>query len=106
MKRGDVFRVRMPRDARGHEQRGVRYAVVVQETALELSTVLVVPTSTRAQPASFRPEVVLGGARTRVLAEQVGVVDRGRLGRPAGELSAQELGDVDRALELVLGLGR
>jgi mRNA interferase MazF len=106
MNRGEVFRVRMPRDAWGHEQRGTRYAVVVQESALELSTVLVVPTSTRARTTSFRPEVSLGGAPTRVLAEQVGVVDRGRLGRPAGQLTPAELESVDRALELVLGLAR
>jgi mRNA interferase MazF len=104
MQRGEVFRVRMPRDAWGHEQHGVRYAVVVQATALELSTVLVVPTSTKARPASFRPEVVLSGTRTRVLAEQVGVVDRGRLGRSAGWLTRDEMGAVDRALETVLGL--
>lgn len=106
MTRGEVFRVRAPRDARGHEQRGARYAVVVQATALELSTVLVVPTSTKARPTSFRPEVVLGGTRTRVLAEQVGVVDRGRLGRPAGQLTPDGLEAVDRALETVLGLAR
>lgn len=106
MTRGEVFRVRMPRDARGHDQRGARYAVVVQATALELSTVLVAPTSTRARPTSFRPDVVLSGKRTCVLAEQVGVVDRGRLGRSAGRLTSEELEAVDRALETVLGLAR
>jgi mRNA interferase MazF len=80
--------------------------VVVQETALELSTVLVAPTSTKALPTSFRPEVLLGGRRTRVLVEQVGAVDRGRLGRAAGELAPEELDEVNRALELVLGLER
>jgi mRNA interferase MazF len=106
MQRGEVFRVRMPRDAWGHEQQGARYAVVVQATALELSTVLVAPTSTKARPASFRPEVVLGGTRTRVLAEQVGAVDRGRLGRSVAQLAWDELGAVERALETVLGLPR
>lgn len=96
----------MPRDAWGHEQRGARYAVVVQATALELSTVLVAPTSTRARPTSFRPDVILGRTHTRVLAEQVGVVDRGRLGRSAGRLNSEELEAVDRALETVLGLAR
>lgn len=96
----------MPRDAWGHEQRGARYAVVVQATALELSTVLVAPTSTRARPTSFRPDVTLGRTHTRVLAEQVGVVDRGRLGRSAGRLNSEELEAVDRALETVLGLAR
>jgi len=50
--------------------------------------------------------VVLGGTHTRVLAEQVGVVDRGRLGRSAGRLTWEELDEVDRALETLLGLAR
>jgi mRNA interferase MazF len=94
----------MSRDAWGHEQEGVRYAVVVQATHLELSTVLVAPTSTKAGPTSFRPEVVVDGAPTRVLVEQVGVVDPGRLGDPAGVLTPDERESVDRALRLVLGL--
>lgn len=89
---------------RGHEQRGARYAIVVQATELELSTVLVAPTSRRALATSFRPEVVVGGTRTRVLAEQVRAVDRGRLGRAVGRLSSEEMHGVDRALATVLGL--
>jgi mRNA interferase MazF len=66
--------------------------------------VLVSPTSTRAQPASFRPAITLDGARTRILAEQTTVVDPQRLGRSAGRLDPDELHAVDEALELVLGL--
>src|SRR4051794_23553898 len=57
--RGDVHRLRAPRSARGHEQQGSRYAVVVQSDALPLSTLIVAPTSTSARPASFRPEINL-----------------------------------------------
>ena len=90
---------------RGHEQRGARYAVVVQaDEFLDLSTVLVSPTSTRAQPASFRPTIVLEGSETRVLVEQTSVVDPERLGTSAGRLDARELRAVDEALALVLGL--
>ncbi|WP_139811621.1 type II toxin-antitoxin system PemK/MazF family toxin, partial [Mycobacterium avium] len=53
--RGEVFRLRAPRPARGHEQSGSRYAVVVQSDQLPLSTWLVAPTSTSARAASFRP---------------------------------------------------
>lgn len=105
MVRGEVFRLPAPRGARGHEQRGARYAVVVQaDELLGLSTVLVAPTSTRARAASFRPTVVLGGEETRVLPEQTTVVDPERLGRSAGRLDAAELRAVDDALALVLGL--
>ena len=94
-----------PRGARGHEQRGARFAVVVQaDELLDLSTVLVSPTSTSARPASFRPAISLEGRETRVLVEQTTVVDPQRLGRRAGVLDATELRSVDEALRLVLGL--
>jgi mRNA interferase MazF len=103
--RGEVFRLPAPRDTRGREQRGARYAVVVQaDEFLELSTVLVAPTSTRALPATFRPTITIGRQETRVLVEQTTVVDPQRLGRSAGRLDAAELGAVDEALRLVLGL--
>jgi mRNA interferase MazF len=102
--RGDVYRVRLPR-GRGHEQRGPRYAVIVQaDEFLTLSTAIVAPTSTRAVPATFRPEVDIAGERTRVLVEQLRAVDVERLGKLAGRLSVEEQRDVNGALELVLGL--
>jgi mRNA interferase MazF len=103
--RGEVFRLPSRRGARGHEQRGARYAVVVQaDEFLDLSTTLVAPTSASALPASFRPTIALGGRKTRVLVEQTTVVDPQRLGRSAGRLDAGELRAVDEALGLILGL--
>jgi mRNA interferase MazF len=103
--RGEIFRLPPAREARGHEQRGARYAVVVQaDEFLHLSTVLVAPTSTSAFPASFRPVIEIDGRETRVLAEQTTVVDPRRLGRSAGRLEATELRAVDDALMLLLGL--
>ncbi len=105
MVRGEVFRLPPRREARGHEQRGARYAVIVQaDEFLELSTTLVAPTSASARPASFRPTITLGGRETRVLVEQTTVVDPQRLGRSAGRLEASELRAVDEALGLILGL--
>jgi mRNA interferase MazF len=105
MVRGEVFRLPAPRGARGHEQRGARYAVIVQaDEFLDLSTVLVAPTSTSALPASFRPTIALRKEETRILVEQTTVVDPGRLGASAGRLEASELRAVDAALTLVLGL--
>ena len=93
------------REVRGHEQRSDRFAVIVQaDEFLELSTVLVSPTSTSARPASFPPTITLDGAQTRVLVEQTTVVDPQRLGRSAGRLDANEPRTVDGALMLVLGL--
>lgn len=105
MVRGQVFRLPAPSRARGHEQQGARYAVVVQgDDFLALSTALVAPTSTRARPATFRPTIELLGAETRVLVEQTTVVDRQRLGKSAGRLSAAEIQSLDHALRLILSL--
>lgn len=62
------------------------------------------PTSTRAKPASFRPEIDIDGTPTKVLVEQVGAVDVGRLGDLAGHVSPAELWGIDAALLTVLGL--
>jgi mRNA interferase MazF len=102
--RGDVYRVRLPRGA-GHEQRGPRYAVVVQaDEFMTLSTAIVAPTSRSALPSTFRPEVDVAGERTRVLVEQLRTIDVGRLGQRAGRLAPDDQRAVDEALELVLGL--
>ena len=93
------------RRARGHEQREPRFGVVVQaDELLALSTILLSPTSTRARPATFRPEIEIAGRSTRVLVEQASVVDPDRLGRSAGRLSPAEMRDLDEALALVFGL--
>ena len=105
MQRGDVYRLKVPKGV-GHEQEGERYGVVVQSDALlPRSVVVVAPTSRRARPASFRPEVTLAGDMTRVLVEQLGAVDAQRLGRRAGHLTAEEIWAIDDALVTVLGLG-
>jgi len=103
--RGEIFRLPSPRGARGREQRGARYAVVVQaDEFMALRTTLVSPTSASVRPATFRPTITLDNTETRVLVEQTTVVDPQRLGRSAGRLDADELRAVDDALALVLGL--
>ncbi len=105
MVRGEVLRLPATRGARGSEQRGPRFAVVVQaDELLALSTVLVAPTSRSAPPRSFRPAIELAGQQTRVLVEQTTAVSTARLGETLGRLSAQELRALDAALVLVFGL--
>lgn len=95
------------RGVRGHEQRGARFAVIVQSTELlTLSTVIVAPTSTGALPASFRPEIEVEGVRTRVMVDHLAAVDLSRIGESVRMLTWEEMGAVDRALEIVLGLAR
>ena len=104
MHRGDIFTLRLPKGM-GHEQQGRRFGVVVQSNAfLPRSVVFVAPTSTSAKPASFRPEIDIGGTSTRVLVEQVGAVDVNRLSDLAGHLTPEEQWGVDAALLAVLGL--
>jgi mRNA interferase MazF len=102
--RGEIFRLRAPREARGHEQLGRRYAIVVQSDELPLSTWLVSPTSASARPATFRPEIEVAGQPTRVLAEQTVAIDPTRLGDSLGHLTSDELRRVDAALRIVLAL--
>ena len=105
MVRGEILRLPAPRGRRGREQRGARYAVVVQaDEFLGLSTTLVAPTSTSAMPATFRPTIRLMDQETRVIVEQTTVIDPQRLGRSVGRLDAAELRAVDDALALILGL--
>ena len=103
--RGDIFRLRAPRNASGHEQTGTRYAVVLQSDALApLSTWIVAPTSTSAPPRPFRPEIEMDGTKTRVVLDQLTAVERDRLGDFAGRVDADELDQINIALRGVLGL--
>lgn len=104
MLRGDIYRLRVPKGV-GHEHHGDRFGVIVQaDELLPRSVVIVAPTSSSARPASFRPEIAIAGTATRVLVEQIGAVDVGRLGKRAGHLSTEEQWSVDEALMTVLGL--
>jgi mRNA interferase MazF len=103
-RRGDIVALRQPRNATGHELPGQRYGVVVQSDDLAwLSTLLIAPTSTSAQPTVFRPEVTVRGRTTRVMVDQVTAMDRARVGRRVGRLSAGEIREVEAALRDVLG---
>ena len=94
----------MPR-GQGHEQQGRRFGVVVQANEfLPRSVVLIAPTSRSARSASFRPEIHVLDEITRVLVEQVGAVDAGRLGDLIGRVSPEEQWGIDEALLAVLGL--
>lgn len=65
---------------------------------------LIAPTSKSARPASFRPEIDIGDERARVLVEQVGAVNVGRLGDLVGRITPEEQWGIDVALLTVLGL--
>jgi mRNA interferase MazF len=84
---------------------GERFAVVVQaDELLPRTVVIVAPTSRSARPASFRPEIEVGGTVTRVLVEQLGAVDAQGLGKRVGHVTVEEIWALDGALATVLGL--
>lgn len=104
MVRGDVHAIALPKKRR-RVQHGARYAVVVQaDDLLDLSTVVVCPTSQSTPAASFHPEIDLGEGTTRVMCEMVGAIDSRRLGDQVGHLSADEMAAIDDSLGLVLDL--
>lgn len=104
--RGEIYRLRRPRDARGHQQTGERFAVVVLATRYaHLSQWLVVPTSTRAQAAGFRPQIEVGGVMTLALCDALVAIDPTvRLGEQVDYLSATALAEIDEALLMLLDL--
>ncbi|OBY29116.1 type II toxin-antitoxin system PemK/MazF family toxin [Mycolicibacter kumamotonensis] len=100
--KGEVYR--LPARGTGHEQKGRRFAVVLQPDWLALSTWIVAFTSTSAREASFRPVVTIADQKTLVMCDQLDTVDLRRLTEPVGFLTIEEIGRVDEALALVLDL--
>ena len=78
--------------------------IVQANELLPRSAVLVAPTSHSARAASFRPEIELLNEISRVLVEQVGAIDAGRLGDLVGRVTPEEQWGIDEALTTVLGL--
>lgn len=100
--RGEVYR--LPARGTGHEQKGRRYAIVLQPDWLTLSTWVVAFTSTSARQTSFRPAVEIAGRQTLLMCDQLATVDPRRLTEPVGVLTLAEMQRVDDALALVLDL--
>jgi len=103
--RGDIYRLRGSKTAKGYEQKGTRYAVVLQSDYLPLSTALVAPTSTSCAPASFRPTIEINGIPTRVMVEQTAAVDvETRLAERVGHLTHTQMQELRRAVLAVFGI--
>jgi len=103
--RGAVYRVDFGNAKRGHEQRGRRYAVVMSPSSMPWSVITVVPTSTTAQPAVFRPELEIMGATTRFLVDQIRTIDITYVhGDPVDYLDRDDMAEVEHAVARYLGL--
>lgn len=102
--RGAIYEIKAAPGAKGHEQQGRRYAVIIQSDRFASSLITVALTSASAGPAVYRPEIEFDGVRTRILTDQLYSVAPARLGAFKGSLEGDEMGELDRALMLKLGL--
>ncbi|WP_163540894.1 type II toxin-antitoxin system PemK/MazF family toxin [Occultella kanbiaonis] len=104
MIRGAVYRVDLGAP-RGHEQGGRRFGLVLSPSEMNWSVATIVPTSTRAGPATFRPELPIAGQQTLLLVDQIRTVDTDYLvGEPVDYLSRDDITIVEQAVIHYLGL--
>lgn len=115
MKRGDIVRVELPPPAgpSGREQFGTRPAIVVQDEKnfASLSTVLIVPMTSRLSAARFPGSLTISPTDTNgldvesvVLTHQLRVIDRRRIQRVIGRLAEHQVAALDREIHRLLGL--
>jgi mRNA interferase MazF len=102
--RGGIYEANFGQAKRGFEQRGERFAVVMSRHPANWSVVLVVPTSTGAQAAIFRPEVEVVGRQTRLLVDQMRAIDTRYLGRNVGFLDRIGMAELEHTIAEYLGL--
>lgn len=109
---GDIYTVEIP-SSDGHEQAGTRPAIIVQAPQFEnqLPTVLIVPLTTQlaaqAFPGTFliHPDSENSLTMTSVaLVFQLRAIDKRRLGRRMGRLSAPHLAQLHQYIKALLQL--
>jgi mRNA interferase MazF len=89
---------------RGHEQRGHRYGLITNPSAMSWNAVTIIPTSTSAQSAIFRPELELGGVITKFLVDQIRSIDISYVhGDPTHFLDYNEMAIIEQAVTRYLG---
>jgi mRNA interferase MazF len=102
--RGAFYRVDLGAP-RGHEQGGRRYALVLSPSEMPWSVATIVPTSTSAATAAFRPQLDVAGESTVFLVDQIRTVDTDYLvGEPVDFLHHDDLATVEMAVVNYLGL--
>jgi mRNA interferase MazF len=111
LQRGTIVLVDLD-PTRGHEQRGSRPCVVVSDAEVaeehRFPLLAVVPISSTAGQGAFYPEIAPGRSglvrSSYALCDQVRSIDKRRVARVFGRLTAEELTAIDEGLLLFLGL--
>ena len=107
MNRGAVYPVDLGEAKRGHEQRGRRLGLVISIEQNASSAVTILPTSTSAQAAIFRPDVGIAGRDTKILIDQIRSIDtRYVSGELVDYLSHDDMAQVEHCLSRHFGLLR
>lgn len=97
----------------GHEQRGVRPCVAVSDPAVNADQrfplIAVVPVTGTAGVGALYPTLSPGASglmkQSFALIDHLRSIDKRRIRRVFGRVSADELADIEQGLELFLGLG-
>ena len=107
-KRGDIHWVELPnRDPRGSEIEKTRPCVVISMTEANAlrRTVVCVPLTSSPEPA---PPVAIAvpsaGPDSVAVCDQIAAIDKRRLKRRVGALSASDLREIETSLRLILVL--
>lgn len=96
----------------GHEQRGLRPCIIVSDPDVtadrRFALVAIVPISATAGQGALYPPLTPGGSGLRklsfALVDQIRSVDKRRIARIFGRVSAEDLDAIDLGLSLFLGL--
>jgi mRNA-degrading endonuclease toxin of MazEF toxin-antitoxin module len=114
MDRGDVVRVELPRPQgqQGHEQFGLRPAVIIQEIT-NLSTVVIVPFTSSMKAALLGWTVQVSPSSENgldvpsfALCSQIRAIDRKRIRSVSGRLSDDDMARIEIAIKNCLGFLR
>ena len=104
LERGGVYRIDLG-TPRGHEQRGRHLGIVMSPGFMNWPVATILPTSTSAQPAIFRPRLTFAGQETVVLIDQIRSIDTDDiLGPPISHLTRDQMEEVENCLTRYLGI--
>ncbi len=111
MREGDIYLVEIPVSG-GHEQAGLRPAIIIQSTNLEkLPTVLIVPLTSKIKAADFPFTFIIEpdgfnnlDVSSVALVFQLRAIDKRRIKNKLGELKQDKLEILKQNLKKIMGL--